>query len=91
MSDRFVFALKGSRYITHMLKLRNFRTALANFLSSGVLRLGETLGPILWQLPPQLPFDKQRATDFLAALPRTVAEAERCARRHDARTPAARR
>jgi uncharacterized protein YecE (DUF72 family) len=84
--DDFLFALKGSRYITHMLKLRNFKAALANFLSSGVLRLGEKLGPILWQLPPQLPFDKERATDFLAALPRTVAEAERCARRHDART-----
>jgi uncharacterized protein YecE (DUF72 family) len=84
--DRFLFALKGSRYITHMLKLRNFRAALANFLSSGVLRLGEKLGPILWQLPLRLPFDRERATDFLAALPRTVAEAERCARRHDART-----
>jgi uncharacterized protein YecE (DUF72 family) len=84
--DDFLFAIKGSRYITHMLKLRNFEAPLANFLSSGVLRLGKKLGPILWQLPPQLPFDEGRATGFLSALPRTVGAAERLARRHDART-----
>lgn len=82
----FTFALKGSRYITHMLKLANFRTPLANFFASGVLRLGSALGPILWQLPPQLPFRAERADAFFAALPRTVAEAERWARRHDSRT-----
>jgi uncharacterized protein YecE (DUF72 family) len=82
----FVFAIKGSRYITHMLKLNRFEAALANFFASGILRLGPTLGPILWQLPPQLPFDRERARDFFAALPRDVAGAERWARRHDART-----
>jgi uncharacterized protein YecE (DUF72 family) len=82
----FVFALKGSRYITHMLKLSNFRAPLANFFSSGVLRLGRTLGPVLWQLPPQLPFRADRADAFFAALPRDVREAERWARRHDSRT-----
>jgi uncharacterized protein YecE (DUF72 family) len=82
----FVFAIKGSRYLTHMLKLRGFQDALANFFASGILRLGATLGPILWQLPPQLPFDPERAQPFLAALPRDVAGAERWARRHDART-----
>jgi len=82
----FVFAIKGSRYITHMLKLRRFEPALANFFASGVLRLGPTLGPILWQLPPQLPFDRERSRDFFAALPRDIAGAERWARRHDART-----
>jgi uncharacterized protein YecE (DUF72 family) len=84
--DGFVFAVKGSRYITHMLKLRNFRSPLANFFSSGILRLGRSLGPILWQLPPQLPFDRGRAEAFLAALPDDVRGAERWARRHDART-----
>src|SRR6201996_6832282 len=44
--DDFVFAVKGSRYITHMLKLRNVETPLANFFASGVLRLGPKLGPI---------------------------------------------
>jgi uncharacterized protein YecE (DUF72 family) len=82
----FLFALKGSRFITHMLKLRGFETPLANFLASGVLRLGGALGPILWQLPPQLGFERERAERFLAALPRDLAGAERWARRHDART-----
>ena len=84
--DDFVFAIKGSRYITHMLKLRHYEAPMANFFASGLLRLGPTLGPILWQLPPQLPFDRDRAQEFFAALPRDVAGAERWARRHDART-----
>lgn len=84
--EGFLFAIKGSRYITHMLKLRRFEPALANFFASGILRLGPTLGPILWQLPPQLPFDRARARAFFLALPRDVAGAERWARRHDART-----
>ena len=84
--EDFVFAVKGSRYITHMLKLRNFRAPLANFFASGILRLGKTLGPILWQLPPQLPFDRARVEPFLSALPDDVRGAERWARRHDERT-----
>jgi uncharacterized protein YecE (DUF72 family) len=84
--ETFVFAIKGSRYITHMLKLGRFEPALANFFASGILRLGRKLGPILWQLPPQLPFDEARARAFFAALPRDLAGAERWARRHDART-----
>ena len=84
--EGFLFAIKGSRYITHMLKLRRFEPALANFFASGILRLGPNLGPILWQLPPQLPFDRDRARAFFAALPRDLAGAERWARRHDERT-----
>src|SRR5512138_975150 len=48
----FVFAIKGSRFITHMLKLRRFERPLANFWSSGLLRLGANLGPILWSYRP---------------------------------------
>jgi uncharacterized protein YecE (DUF72 family) len=81
----FVFAVKGSRYVTHMLKLRNCTTALANFFASGVLALGAKLGPILWQLPPQLPFDRARLEAFFALLPRTTDEAARLGRKHDAR------
>jgi uncharacterized protein YecE (DUF72 family) len=84
--DGFVFAVKGSRYITHMLKLRNFEHPLANFFASGLLLLGKSLGPILWQLPPQLPWDEPRARAFFDALPRDLASAERWARRHDQRT-----
>ena len=58
-ADDFVFAVKGGRYITHILRLRNARTALANFFASGVLALGPKLGPLLWQLPPTMPFDEE--------------------------------
>ena len=46
--DDFVFAVKGPRYLTHMLKLNNAEAPLGNFFASGVLRLGAKLGPILW-------------------------------------------
>jgi uncharacterized protein YecE (DUF72 family) len=83
--DDFVFAVKGSRYITHMLKLRNVETPLANFLASGLLRLGPKLGPILWQFPPQMKFDAERFRAFRALLPHDIKQAEALARRHDAR------
>jgi uncharacterized protein YecE (DUF72 family) len=86
VGEGFVFAVKGSRYITHMLKLRNFAGPLANFFSSGILRLGRKLGPILWQLPPSLGFHADRVRPFVEALPRDVAGAERWARKHDRRT-----
>src|SRR3954464_5349892 len=55
--DDFVFAVKGGRYITHLKRLRDVKPGLANFFASGLLCLGQKLGPILWQLPPQLQFD----------------------------------
>jgi uncharacterized protein YecE (DUF72 family) len=82
----FLFAIKGSRYITHMLKLARFEAPLGNFFAQGILLLGKQLGPILWQLPPTLKFDRARVRPFFEALPRTIAAAERWARRHDART-----
>ncbi|MES1183649.1 MAG: DUF72 domain-containing protein [Myxococcales bacterium] len=83
--DDFVFAVKGGRFITHMLRLRNVKTALANFFASGLLCLGHKLGPILWQLPPSLRFDPDVLRRFCDLLPRTTAELERLARQHDAR------
>ncbi len=83
--DGFVFAVKGPRYITHMLKLRNVETPLANFLASGLLRLGPKLGPILWQFPVRMTFDPERFESFLAMLPRDTRQAAALARRHDAR------
>ena len=56
----FVFAVKGPRYLTHMLRLRGVEKPLANFLASGLLRLGAKLGPILWQLPAHFAFDAAR-------------------------------
>jgi len=80
----FVFAVKGGRYVTHLLRLRNIDTALANFFASGVLALEEKLGPILWQLPASVPFD-ERIAAFLKALPRNTLDAAEQARQHDAR------
>ena len=79
----FVFAVKGGRFITHMKKLRGVKTALANFFASGVLALRDKLGPILWQLPPNLRFDLERLRDFFAALPRNTSEAVSLATKHD--------
>lgn len=83
--DRFVFAVKGSRFITHNLKLTRALVPLGNFYGSGVLALGRKTGPFLWQLPPQLRFNAGRIEAFLRLLPRGSAAAERLARRHDAR------
>jgi len=84
-SDDFVFAVKGSRYITHMLKLRNVEPALANFFASGLLELGAKMGPVLWQFPPQMKFERGRFAKFFQQLPRTHGAAARLARRHDER------
>lgn len=83
--DGFIFAIKGARYITHMRRLKDVETPLANFFASGVLALGEKLGPILWQLPPSFRFDAQRLEDFFRLLPRTGKQAAALARRHDAK------
>lgn len=83
--EDFVFAVKGSRYITHMLKLKNVETPLANFFAQGVLRLGRKLGPILWQFPPQFTFNPEKLQSFFDLLPRTQKEAAALARRHDER------
>ena len=81
----FVFSVKGSRYITHMLKLRNTESALANFFASGLLALGPKLGPILWQLPPQFRFNADVLETFFQLLPQTTQDAAVMARRHDQR------
>jgi uncharacterized protein YecE (DUF72 family) len=83
--DDFVFAVKGGRYITHLLRLRNTHDALPNFFASGVLALGAKLGPILWQLPPNFPFDADVLAAFFRTLPRSTKEAVEVARRHDER------
>lgn len=69
--DGFVFAVKGSRFITHLKKLAGIDEALAAFFASGLLDLGDKLGPVLWQLPPMLGYRPDRMAAFLGALPRT--------------------
>src|SRR5215212_7525556 len=81
----FVFAVKGGRFITHNLKLRNAEASLGNFFASGVLALGRKTGPFLWQLPGTYRFDAERMDAFMAMLPRTTREAESVALWHDDR------
>jgi uncharacterized protein YecE (DUF72 family) len=83
--DSFMFAVKGSRFITHLKKLAEVELPLANFLASGVLALGDKLGPLLWQLPPVLTFDPARLEAFLALLPRTTRAAAEAAAGHEPR------
>jgi uncharacterized protein YecE (DUF72 family) len=64
----FCFAIKASRYLTHMKKLREPEPGLARFLPLAEV-LGAKLGPILFQLPPRWGCDAERLAAFLAALP----------------------
>jgi uncharacterized protein YecE (DUF72 family) len=79
----FVFAVKGPRYITHLLRLREYETALANFLASGVLQLGPKLGPMLWQFPPNFRFDEERFDNFFTQLPKDTDTALELAHKRD--------
>jgi len=79
----FIFAVKGNRFLTHMLKLRGIETPLANVLASGVFALREKLGPFLWQFPPQLRFDADKVEHFLSLLPHDTGKALAIARTHD--------
>jgi uncharacterized protein YecE (DUF72 family) len=81
----FVFAVKGGRFITHNLKLRNAERALGNFFASGVLALGRKTGPFLWQLPATYRFDAERMDGFMRLLPRGSRAAEDVALQHDDR------
>ena len=83
--DEFTFAVKGARFITHLKRLQNVETAVANFFASGVLALRDKLGPILWQLPERHAFDADQLERFFALLPRTTSQALSVARKHDAR------
>jgi uncharacterized protein YecE (DUF72 family) len=63
----FQFAVKASRYITHIKRLRNVADELALFMERAV-RLGPKLGPVLFQLPPNQQVDIPRLSEFLALL-----------------------
>jgi uncharacterized protein YecE (DUF72 family) len=66
--NHFVFAVKGSRFITHNLKLSRPENAIQNILPRAET-LGKKLGPILWQLPPKWRVNAARLEEFLLALP----------------------
>lgn len=83
--EDFVFAVKGGRFITHMKKLKDVRTPLANFFASGVLCLKEKLGPVLWQFPPGFALNLERFDEFFSMLPRDTEQAAKLAKEHDER------
>lgn len=79
----FIFSVKAPRFITHVKRLKGGPRLIANFFASGVLRLEEKLGPILWQLPPSLTYDRSTVESFLASLPRNTEDAANLARHHE--------
>lgn len=68
----FVFAVKGSRLVTHVRRLREVSDAVAGFLER-ISRLGSKLGVVLWQLPPSLRRDDALLTEFLRVLEEAAA------------------
>ncbi len=82
--DGFLFAVKGSRFITHAKKLKDVEVPLANFFASGILRLESTLGPVLWQFP-EMAWEVERVARFLDLLPRDHEAASKLAHKHDRR------
>lgn len=68
-APNFLFAVKGSRFLTHMKKLKDPEQGLKNFFDR-VEILGKKLGPILFQLPPFWDCNVERLEDFLKALPK---------------------
>lgn len=70
--EGFVFALKASRYSTNRKVLAEAGESIERFVSSGLVELGEKLGPIVWQFAPTKPFDAQDFGAFLSLLPRKL-------------------
>ncbi|MGH8635552.1 MAG: DUF72 domain-containing protein [Burkholderiales bacterium] len=68
---RFIYAVKASRFLTHMKKLKDPEEPIERFFSRARL-LRRHLGPVLYQLPPGWKLDKGRLEHFLQALPRNV-------------------
>jgi uncharacterized protein YecE (DUF72 family) len=68
--EDFVFSVKAPRYATYRPRLAEAGPAIDRFFDSGVSELGDKLGPVLWQLPPDKRFDEADLTAFLELLPR---------------------
>ena len=65
----FIFAVKVSRYITHIKRLRNIGDTVERFIARAKI-LGEKLGPLLYQLPPNMHRNDEVLELFLSTLPR---------------------
>ena len=84
--EDFVFAVKVSRYLTHIKRLTTVREGMERLLEriEPLITAGR-LGPLLWQLPPRLRFDAERIDEFLTLLPRSTGAAAQLAGEHDER------
>lgn len=71
---KFVFAVKGSRFITHIKRLNNLQRSVTNFLRR-IRPMKDRLGPLLWQLPPNFKKDLPRLEKFLKRLPNVFSHA----------------
>jgi uncharacterized protein YecE (DUF72 family) len=67
--DNFVFALKGPRFLTQRRELASAEPFMQRFFDSGLLELGEKLGPIVWQFAPFQQFEPKDFAAFLKLLP----------------------
>lgn len=70
--EGFVFAVKGSSYVTNRKVLASAGESLGKFFAQGLEELGDRLGPILWQLMGTKKFDAQDIAAFFALLPREL-------------------
>jgi uncharacterized protein YecE (DUF72 family) len=70
--DDFMFSLKGPRFATHRRDLGEAGASIERFFSSGVLELGDKLGPLLWQFPGAKRFEPEDFGAFLKLLPASI-------------------
>src|SRR5947208_14782844 len=70
--DGFVFSVKGPRFATNRRVLAEAGDSIQYFLNTGVLELGDRLGPVLWQFAPTKKFDEAKFGTFLELLPRKL-------------------
>jgi uncharacterized protein YecE (DUF72 family) len=74
--EDFVFSVKAPRFATHRRVLAEAGDSITHFLKSGVLELGNRLGPVLWQFPPSKKFDGADFRAFLQLLPPKIEQRE---------------
>jgi uncharacterized protein YecE (DUF72 family) len=70
--DGFVFSVKGPRFATHRRDLAESAPSIERFFASGIVELGDKLGPVLWQFPATTKFEPDNIAAFLALLPHAI-------------------
>ena len=83
-AGKFLFSVKGARFITHMKKLREVEVPLANFFASGVLALRKT-GPDSLAISTELWLERKTLPGIFSTTAKTTREAALLGRRHDSK------